>query len=139
MGRYEYYVTEEGPSLTKPAEEFDYVTYRECIEFLDHLIKRGRVLVDKKVRGLFRIFDVTEHDMKDSTKNIQRAETNRKQRKNWLKKRKPDLKDLFCQVKARILTKNMKVHGKRKALMIKSCWNTEKNARMSSWTCSKNI
>ena len=63
MGRYEYDITEEGVSLTKPVEEFEYVTYQECIEFLDYLIKHGKVIVDKKVRGLFRTFDVTAHDM----------------------------------------------------------------------------
>lgn len=62
MGRIEFRMTENGPELTEHSEEFDYVTYEECTDFLDHLIKKGRILEERKVRGLFNTFNITEKD-----------------------------------------------------------------------------
>ncbi len=60
MGKIRYYIQDEGLSFQKPSEEFTYVSYEECLSFLEHLRIKGRLVDRHVVRGLFSSHDFTD-------------------------------------------------------------------------------
>lgn len=77
MGKIIYYMSENGPTFTKPSEEYEYVSREDCLDFLDYLIRKGHHIEERKVRGLFSTFDLTRHDveMLDWIKSFPDAES----------------------------------------------------------------
>lgn len=62
MVKVVYYMSENGPTLRKPSEEYDYVSREDCLNFLDYLIRKGHHIEERKLRGLFNVIDRTKHD-----------------------------------------------------------------------------
>lgn len=77
MGKIIYYMSENGPTLIKPSEEYEYVSREDCLDFLDYLIRKGHHIEERKVRGLFSTFDLTRRDveMLDRIKSFPDAES----------------------------------------------------------------
>ena len=115
VGKINYYMSESGPTLIKPSEEYEYVSRNDCLEFLDYLIREGHHVEERKVRGLFSTFDLTRRDfeMLDRIKSFPDAESayeafgrTPKNRPNPNHKLMPELENIYREELYEYLLKN---------------------------------
>ena len=105
MKKTDQFISRNGISMKKPDWKREYVTYQDCLDFLEHLRTRGRTLIRHKRRDQFNYFDLTalEEKMLEIIKEAPDAQTAyliiaehyRKDHPNCNHKLMPELENIY--------------------------------------------